>query len=99
MQIFKSFGPLGAELQTPPCSRTWTLLPAFWLEKTTYELHISNLHVKTQLLIYGKGGFFIFEFPTQVGGLRTIRKTELEENKGILKNPLYTLHKGPKRHI
>ena len=32
------------------------------------------------------------------GGSRTIRKTELEENSGILKNPLYTLHKGPKRH-
>ena len=29
-----------------------------------------------------------------------IRKTELEENKNnrILKNPLYALHKGPKRH-
>ena len=51
-----------------------------------------------QLLMYDKGGFFTFEFSTPEGGLRTIRKTELEENNGILKNPLYTLHKGPKRH-
>ena len=48
--------------------------------------------------MYDKGGFFTFEFSTPEGGLRTIRKTELEENNGILKNPLYTLHKGPKRH-
>ena len=45
-----------------------------------------------------KGGFFTFEFSTLEGGLRTITKTELEENNGILKNPLYTLHKGTKRH-
>ena len=51
-----------------------------------------------QLLMYDKGGFFTFEFSTPEGVLRTIRKTELEENNGILKNPLYTLHKGPKRH-
>ena len=38
------------------------------------------------------------DFPSPEGGLRTIRKTELEKNKGILKNPLYTLHKGSKRH-
>ena len=29
MQNFKSFGPLGAELQAPPCPRTRTLLPPF----------------------------------------------------------------------
>ena len=57
-----------------------------------------NVHVKVQLLMYYKGGFFTFEFSTPGGGLRNIRKTELEENNGILKNPLYTLHKGPKRH-
>ena len=50
-----------------------------------------------QLLMYDKGGFFTFEFSTAEGGLRTIRKTELEEYDGILKNPLYVLHKGPKR--
>ena len=35
-------------------------------------------------------------FPSQEGGLRTIRKTEPEENNGILKNPFHTLHKEPK---
>ena len=30
MQNFKSFGPLGAELQTPPSPRTQTLLPPFY---------------------------------------------------------------------
>ena len=29
MQNFKSFGPLGAELQAPSCPRTRTLLPPF----------------------------------------------------------------------
>ena len=29
-----------------------------------------------------------FEFSSPEGGLRTIRKTELEENNEILKNPL-----------
>ena len=48
--------------------------------------------------MYDKGGFLTFEFSTPEGGLRTIRKTELGSNDGILKNPLYTLHKGPKRH-
>ena len=67
-------------------------------QKTTNDLHILNVHVKTQLLMYDKRGFFTFEFSTPEGGLRTIRKTELEENNGILKYPLYTLHKGPKRH-
>ena len=33
-----------------------------------------------RLLNYGKGGFFTFEFSTPEGGLRTIRKTEMEEN-------------------
>ena len=51
------------------------------------EVHISNLHVKTQL---NK------KFSIQEGGLRTIRKTEPEENNGILKNPFHTLHKEPK---
>ena len=37
------------------------------------------------------------EVTTPEGGLRIIRKTELEENNGILKNSLYILHKGPKR--
>ena len=41
--------------------------------------------------MYDKGGFFTFEFSTPVGGLMTIRKTELEENNGILKNSLYAL--------
>ena len=35
-------------------------------------------------------------FPSQEGELRTIRKTEPEENNGILKNPFHTLHKEPK---
>ena len=30
MQNFKSFGPLGTELQAPPCPRTRTLLPPFY---------------------------------------------------------------------
>ena len=34
------------------------------------------------------------DFPSPEGGLRTIRKTKLEENNGILKNPLHTIHKG-----
>ena len=38
--------------------------------------------------MYDKGGFFTFKFSTPEGGLRTIRKTELEENNGILTNPL-----------
>ena len=38
------------------------------------------------------------KFPSPEGGLRIIRKTEPEENDEVLKNPLYTLHKGPKRH-
>ena len=29
MQNFRSFGPLGAELQAPPYPRTWTLLSPF----------------------------------------------------------------------
>ena len=33
--------------------------------------------------MYDKRGFFTFEFSTPEGGLRTIRKTELEENDGI----------------
>ena len=45
--------------------------------------------------MYDKGGFFTFEFSTPEDGLRTIRKTELEENNQILKNPLHTLQKGP----
>ena len=45
-----------------------------------------------------QGGNSTKKFPSPEGGLRTIRKTELEENNGILKNPLYTLLKGPKRH-
>ena len=64
------------------------------LGKTTNEVHILNVHVKTELLMYDKGGFFTFEFLTPEGGLQTIRKTELEEDNGILKNPLYTLLKG-----
>ena len=48
--------------------------------------------------MYYKGGFFTFEFSTPGGGLRNIRKTELEENNGILKSPLYTLHKEPIKH-
>ena len=48
--------------------------------------------------MYDKGEFFTFEFSTPEGGFRTIRKTELEENNGFLKNPLYTLPKGTKRH-
>ena len=31
MQSFKSFGPMEAELQAPPCPRTRTLLPPFIL--------------------------------------------------------------------
>ena len=45
-------------------------------QKTTNDLHILNVHVKTQLLMYDKRGFFTFEFSTPEGGLRTIRKTE-----------------------
>ena len=30
---------------------------------------------------------------------KTIRKTGMEENNGILKNPLCTLQKGPKCHV
>ena len=37
-------------------------------------------------------------FPSPESGLRIIRKTASEENNGILKNILYKLHKGPKRH-
>ena len=43
--------------------------------------------------MYDKGGFLTFEFSTPEGGLRTIRKTELEENNRILKNPLYKVLK------
>ena len=70
----------------------------FSLGRETNKAHIFNVHAKTQLKMYDKEGFFTFEFSTPEGGLRTIRKTELEENNGILKNPLYTLHKGTKRH-
>ena len=53
--------------------------------------------------MYDKGGFFKFEFSTPEGGLRSVKKTEMEEYDGILKNPLYKnplyiLHKGTKRH-
>ena len=60
------------------------------------EVHTSNLHVKTHLWMYDKGGNSTKNFPSQEGGLRTIRKTEPEENNGILKNPFHTLHKEPK---
>ena len=40
-------------------------------------------------VLYDKGRFFTSEFLTPEGGLRIIRKTELVESNGILKNPLY----------
>ena len=43
--------------------------------------------------MYDKGEYSTKIFPSPEGGLRTIRKTKLEENSGILKNPLHTLHK------
>ena len=51
------------------------------------------MYMSTQLLTYDT-----FEYSTPEGGLRAIKKTEQEEIYGILKNPLYTLHKGPIRH-
>ena len=39
MQNFKSFGPLGAELQAPTCPRTRTLLPPFKKKMFNWLLH------------------------------------------------------------
>ena len=62
-----------------------------FLGRATNEVHIFNVHAKTQLLMYDKGGFFTFQFSTQEGGMMTTRKTELEENNGILKNSRVTV--------
>ena len=63
----------------------WSYLSKIWLKVS------KTCDISCFLLMYGKGGFFIFDFSTPKGGLRTIRKTELEENNGILKNSLYAL--------
>ena len=57
MQNFKSFGPLGAELQAPPCPRTRTLLPPFllWFSKTENQLW--NRHDSKDQSFYFKTAF------------------------------------------
>ena len=77
-----------------------------WHVDCWYELHLwsflAKFGLKSQklknVIFHVFCNIVIFEFLTPEGGLRTIRKTELEENNEILKNHLYTLHKGPKRH-
>ena len=59
------------------------------------EVHILNLHAKTQLLMYDKGGFTSKKFSPPEGGWKTIKKPELGSNIGFLKKGLYSLHKGP----
>ena len=67
----------------------------FCLGRTKNEVHILNLHAKTQLLMYDKGGFTSKKISSPEGGWRTIRKPELGENIGFSEKALYTLHKGP----
>ena len=67
----------------------------FCFGRTKNEVHILNLHAKTQLLMYDKGGFTSKKISSPEGGWRTIRKPELGENIGFSEKALYTLHKGP----
>ena len=61
----------------------------FCLGMTKNEVHICNLHAKTQLLMYDKGGLSTKKFSTPEGRWRTVRKPGLDENSGFEWKNLY----------
>ena len=61
----------------------------FCLGRTKNEVHICNLHAKTQLLMYDKGGLSTKKFSTPEGRWRTVRKPGLDENSGFEWKNLY----------
>ena len=70
----------------------------FCLGSTKNEGHICNLHAKTQLLMYDKGGLLTKKFSTPEGRWRTVRKPGLDENSGFEWKNLYFLYQWPKRN-
>ena len=70
----------------------------FCLGRTKNEVHICNLHAKTQLLMYDKGGLTTKKFSTPEGRWRTVRKPGLDENSGFEWKNLYFQYQWPKRN-
>ena len=70
----------------------------FCLGSTKNEGHICNLHAKTQLLMYDKGGLLTKKFSTPEGRWRTVRKPGLDENSGFEWKNLYFQYQWPKRN-
>ena len=70
----------------------------FCLGSTKNEVHICNLHAKTQLLMYDKGGLSTKKFSTPEGRWRTVRKPGLDENSGFEWKNLYFQYQWPKRN-
>ena len=70
----------------------------FCLGSTKNEVHICNLHAKTQLLMYDKGGLSTKKFSSPEGRWRTVRKPGLDENSGFEWKNLYFLYQWPKRN-
>ena len=52
----------------------------FCLGRTKHEVHICNLHSKTQLLMCDKCGYSTKKYSSPDGGWRTVRKPGLKEN-------------------
>ena len=70
----------------------------FCLGSTKNEGHICNLHAKTQLLMYDKGGLSTKKFSSPEGRWRTVRKPGLDENSGFEWKNLYFQYQWPKRN-
>ena len=69
----------------------------FCLGRTKNEVHICNLHAKTQLLMYDKGGLSTKKISSPEGRWRTVRKPGLDENSGFEWKNLYFQYQWPKR--
>ena len=70
----------------------------FCLGSTKNEGHICNLHAKTQLLMYDKGGLSTKKNSSPEGKWRTVRKPGLDENSGFEWKNLYFQYQWPKRN-
>ena len=70
----------------------------FCLGSTKNEGHICNLHAKTQLLMYDKGGLSTKKISSPEGRWRTVRKPGLDENSGFEWKNLYFQYQWPKRN-
>ena len=71
----------------------------FCLGRTKNEVHICNLHAKTQLLMYDKGGLTTKKISTPEGRWRTVKKPGLDENSRFEWKNLYIQYQWPKRKI